>query len=90
MTQKTARIQPSSPASSPEPTPKDPEVRTNDIARDVILIGASAGGIQAVGKLLSELPHGFKARIGVTLHRSLTIDHFFLGPPDARGPGRVG
>ena len=43
-----------------------------DVARDVILIGASSGGILALGKVLSELPRDFAAAIAVTLHRSPT------------------
>lgn len=43
-----------------------------DIRRDVFLIGASAGGIKAIGKLLSELPTDFSGAIAITLHRSPT------------------
>ena len=41
----------------------------HDLARDVILIGASAGGVQAIGKVLSELPSDLGAAVAVTLHR---------------------
>lgn len=48
-----------------------PTARSNDrsSARDVILIGASVGGVEAIGQLLSELPARFDASIAVTLHR---------------------
>lgn len=39
------------------------------IARDVIVIGASAGGSQAVTELLSRLPGDLPAFIGVVIHR---------------------
>jgi len=47
-----------------------PEGRQADLTRDVILIGASAGGIQAISKLLAELPTDLRAAVAVTLHRS--------------------
>ncbi|MEP7122253.1 MAG: chemotaxis protein CheB [Byssovorax sp.] len=37
--------------------------------RDVIVIGASAGGIQAVIALLSRFPEGLHAIVGVVIHR---------------------
>ncbi len=43
-----------------------------DVPRNVILMGASAGGISAIGKVLSELPPNLSAAIAVTLHRSPT------------------
>jgi two-component system, chemotaxis family, protein-glutamate methylesterase/glutaminase len=39
------------------------------IARDVIVIGASAGGIRAVIEVLSRLPADLPAFIGVVIHR---------------------
>jgi len=39
-------------------------------ARDVIAVGASAGGVQALMHLLSKLPGDLPAIIGVVLHRS--------------------
>src|SRR5215472_1690940 len=36
--------------------------------RDIIVIGASAGGIEAVRKLVGELPEGFRASFFVVLH----------------------
>jgi two-component system chemotaxis response regulator CheB len=38
--------------------------------RDVIVIGASAGGFEALSLLLSRLPAGFPAMMAITLHRS--------------------
>lgn len=38
-------------------------------ARDVIVVGASAGGIQAVIELLSRLPSDLPAVVGVVIHR---------------------
>jgi two-component system, chemotaxis family, protein-glutamate methylesterase/glutaminase len=37
--------------------------------RDVVVIGASAGGIDAVTELLSRLPGELPAVIGVVIHR---------------------
>ncbi|HYE90996.1 MAG TPA: chemotaxis protein CheB [Terriglobales bacterium] len=39
-------------------------------ARDVVTIGASAGGVQALMQLLSKLPGDLPAIIGIVLHRS--------------------
>ncbi len=39
------------------------------IARDVIVVGASAGGIRAVIEMLSRLPADLPAFIGVVIHR---------------------
>jgi len=38
--------------------------------RDVIVIGASAGGVQAIMRLLAKLPADFPAIVGIVLHRS--------------------
>jgi two-component system chemotaxis response regulator CheB len=38
--------------------------------RDVIVVGASAGGVQALMHLLSRLPEALPAVIGIVLHRS--------------------
>ena len=38
-------------------------------ARDVVVIGASSGGIPAVTRLLSRLPEDLQAFIGVVIHR---------------------
>jgi two-component system, chemotaxis family, protein-glutamate methylesterase/glutaminase len=42
------------------------------IVRDVIVIGASAGGIGAVFALLSGLPADLSAFIGVVIHRGIS------------------
>lgn len=39
------------------------------IVRDVVVIGASAGGIQAVTELLARLPADLPAFIGIVIHR---------------------
>jgi two-component system chemotaxis response regulator CheB len=39
------------------------------IARDVVVLGASAGGIRAVVEILSRLPRDLPAFIGVVIHR---------------------
>ena len=39
-------------------------------ARDVIVVGASAGGVQALMHLLSKLPGDFPAIVGLVLHRT--------------------
>jgi two-component system chemotaxis response regulator CheB len=39
------------------------------IPRDVIVVGASTGGIRAVIELLSRLPEDFPAFMGVVIHR---------------------
>jgi two-component system chemotaxis response regulator CheB len=43
------------------------------LRRDVIVIGASEGGFQAVSVLLAGLPHPFGASVAITLHRSPTF-----------------
>jgi len=40
-----------------------------EIPRDVIVVGASTGGIRAVIELLSRLPEDFPAFMGVVIHR---------------------
>jgi two-component system chemotaxis response regulator CheB len=44
-------------------------INPEKIARDVIVVGASAGGIRAVIELLSRLPADLPAFIGVVIHR---------------------
>jgi two-component system chemotaxis response regulator CheB len=43
------------------------------IARDVIVIGASAGGVEALMQLFSMLPPNLRAIIGCVLHRGAAI-----------------
>jgi two-component system chemotaxis response regulator CheB len=44
-------------------------INREKIARDVIVIGASAGGIEAVIQVLSYLPEDLDAMVGVVIHR---------------------
>jgi two-component system chemotaxis response regulator CheB len=41
----------------------------NNVVRDVIVIGASAGGIEAITRVLSLLPGDLRATIGIVIHR---------------------
>jgi two-component system chemotaxis response regulator CheB len=43
---------------------------TEAIPREVIVIGCSAGGIEALGRLLTALPAGLPAIVGIVQHRS--------------------
>jgi two-component system, chemotaxis family, protein-glutamate methylesterase/glutaminase len=45
-------------------------INTEEIARDVIVIGASTGGAEAVTDLLSSLPEDLEAIVGVVVHRT--------------------
>lgn len=45
------------------------EINSEQIVRDVVVIGASAGGIPAVTQLLSDLPADLPAILGVVIHR---------------------
>jgi two-component system, chemotaxis family, protein-glutamate methylesterase/glutaminase len=45
-------------------------VNAEAIKRDVIVIGASAGGVETLGRLLSALPPGLPAIVAVVQHRS--------------------
>ena len=40
------------------------------ISRDLIVIGASAGGVSAISTLLEQLPHDLPAAVAIVLHRS--------------------
>jgi len=44
-------------------------INSERIARDVIVVGASAGGVRAVIEVLSRLPADLPAFIGVVIHR---------------------
>jgi two-component system chemotaxis response regulator CheB len=44
-------------------------INSENIARDVIVVGASAGGIHAVIEILSRLPADLPAFMGVVIHR---------------------
>ena len=45
------------------------EINPQKLVRDVIVVGASAGGIRAVIEVLSRLPADLPAFIGVVIHR---------------------
>jgi two-component system chemotaxis response regulator CheB len=44
-------------------------INSEKIARDVIVVGASAGGFRAVSDLLSRLPADLPAFVGIVIHR---------------------
>jgi chemotaxis response regulator CheB len=44
------------------------------IVRDVIVIGASTGGNEAITQLLAQWPSDLKATIGIVIHRGANID----------------
>ena len=50
-----------------------------ELVRDVIVIGASAGGISAVIELLSRLPADIPAFLGVVIHRGATDSGSWAG-----------
>ena len=45
------------------------------VKRDVIVIGASAGGVEVVGRLFSMLPRDLPAVIGCVMHRGMIPGH---------------
>jgi len=45
-------------------------INAERLPRDIIVVGASAGGVEALIKLFEELPPSFSAIIGAALHRS--------------------
>lgn len=59
------------------------------IARDVIVIGASIGGVEALKWLCSELPADFPGVIGVVLHRSAMYETDTVGIYNKNGSIRV-
>jgi two-component system, chemotaxis family, protein-glutamate methylesterase/glutaminase len=44
-------------------------INAERFVRDIVVVGASAGGIRAVIRLLSRLPADFPASVGVVIHR---------------------
>ena len=46
-------------------------INSEGIKRDVIVIGASAGGVMALKELFKAFPAGMPAAVGVVLHRSV-------------------
>jgi two-component system chemotaxis response regulator CheB len=55
--------------------------------RDIIVIGASAGGIEALKVLISALPAGFQAAIFIVLH--VSPDHASILPEILSKQSRV-
>lgn len=45
----------------------------SNVRRDVVVLGASAGGVEALSELLTALPGDFPATIALALHRSPTL-----------------
>jgi two-component system, chemotaxis family, protein-glutamate methylesterase/glutaminase len=45
-------------------------INAEHLPRDVVTIGASAGGVQALTQLLAKLPEDLPAILGIVLHRS--------------------
>ena len=45
-------------------------INSERIARDIVVIGASAGGIAPIKELLTLLPRDFAATVGIVVHRS--------------------
>ena len=53
---------------------------------DIVVIGASWGGLHAVGKILTDLPEDFPAPILVVQHRAGDSPDLLSGLLDRRGP----
>jgi two-component system chemotaxis response regulator CheB len=53
---------------------------------ELVIIGASWGGLHAVGAILSELPEDFPAPLLVVQHRAEDADDILAGLLDRRGP----
>jgi two-component system, chemotaxis family, protein-glutamate methylesterase/glutaminase len=56
-------------AEAQERLSKNTSINPHRIVRDVVVVGASAGGIQAVIELLARLPADLPAFIGIVIHR---------------------
>lgn len=50
----------------------------SNVRRDVVVLGASAGGVEALSELLTALPGDFPAIIALALHRSPTLPSLLL------------
>jgi two-component system, chemotaxis family, protein-glutamate methylesterase/glutaminase len=55
----------------PEATPPRPP-KPGQVYRDIVVVGASAGGVEALTRLVPELPREFPAALFVVLHMSAT------------------
>jgi two-component system, chemotaxis family, protein-glutamate methylesterase/glutaminase len=53
---------------------------------ELVIIGASWGGLHAVGEVLSGLPRDFPAPVLVVQHRAEDADNILAGLLDRRGP----
>lgn len=51
---------------------RDDTINEARIKRDVIVIGASAGGVQALQQIFAEFPVDMRAAVGVVLHRGVS------------------
>ncbi len=51
---------------------RDDTINEARIKRDVIVIGASAGGVQALQRIFADFPSGMRAAVGVVLHRGVS------------------
>lgn len=54
---------------SPHHSPALPVINEQRLVRDIIVLGASAGGIEVLRRVLCELPMDLPAIIGIVLHR---------------------
>lgn len=54
--------------------------------KDIIVIGTSAGGVEALQKLLANLPDDFPAAVFIVLHTSPNSPNVLAGILDAAGP----
>lgn len=50
---------------------RDGSINNQRITRDIIVIGASAGGVQALQQIFSQFPPAMPAAVGVVLHRGV-------------------
>jgi two-component system chemotaxis response regulator CheB len=50
------------------------KINSEEVVRDVVVIGASAGGLAAVAQLLSKLPRDLPAAVGVVIHRGASTN----------------
>jgi two-component system chemotaxis response regulator CheB len=65
-------------------TPNPSETRADRNSYALVVVGASAGGVQAIGDLLSSLPADFPVPIAVVQHRSPALKGFLAEVWQAR------